>query len=177
MRRRHAALVIRCGPPESRSRKQIHDCALFIPIISASTQARPEGYFRLEWKLAVERTHLMSDRVTFLVPVVIDATRDEDADAPDAFKAAQWTRLPAGDTSRAFVERISRLLLPEVSAASGQTSPTTGALQAHSSQFHQGSPTPGARWWSRGTPQRFKLTHRQGTPSPINRSPYCHLLI
>jgi len=27
---------------------QIKDCALFIPIISNHTQARPEGYFRLE---------------------------------------------------------------------------------------------------------------------------------
>jgi len=29
-------------------RKQIHDCALFIPIISATTQERLEGYFRRE---------------------------------------------------------------------------------------------------------------------------------
>jgi len=32
-------------------RKQIHDCALFIPIIWTHTQARTEGYFRLEWIL------------------------------------------------------------------------------------------------------------------------------
>lgn len=37
--------------------KQIHNCALFIPIISATTQRREEGYFRREWKLAVDRTH------------------------------------------------------------------------------------------------------------------------
>ena len=73
-------------------RKQIHDCALFIPVVSANTQARSEGYFRLGWKLAVERTHLMSDRVAFLVPVTIDDIRDQDADVPDAFRAVQWTR-------------------------------------------------------------------------------------
>ena len=39
-------------------RKQIKECALFVPIISANTNARREGYFRLEWKLAVERTPL-----------------------------------------------------------------------------------------------------------------------
>src|SRR3974377_1715564 len=59
-------------------RQQIKTCALFVPIISANTQARPEGYFRLEWKLAVERTRLMSDRVPFLVPVGIAQTRDQD---------------------------------------------------------------------------------------------------
>ncbi len=40
---------------DQKIRHQIRDCALFVPIISAHTQARPEGYFRLEWKLAVDR--------------------------------------------------------------------------------------------------------------------------
>jgi TolB-like protein/Flp pilus assembly protein TadD len=91
-------------------RKQIHDCALLIPIISVNTQARAEGYFRLEWKLAVERTHLMSERVAFLVPVVIDATRDQDADVPSAFRGVQWTRLPGGNTSTSFCQRVAALL-------------------------------------------------------------------
>ncbi|MEP6885723.1 MAG: TIR domain-containing protein [Gammaproteobacteria bacterium] len=93
-------------------RKQIHECALFVPIISANSQARLEGYFRLEWKLAVERTHLMSERAAFLVPVIIDDTRDAHADVPEAFRAMQWTRLPAGETSAAFVARVSQLLSP-----------------------------------------------------------------
>ena len=37
---------------DQQIRKQIHDCALFIPVISATTQGREEGYFRREWKLA-----------------------------------------------------------------------------------------------------------------------------
>jgi TolB-like protein/Tfp pilus assembly protein PilF len=98
-------------------RKQIHDCVLFIPIISANSQARPEGYFRLEWKLAVERTHLMSDRVSFLVPVVIDDTSDALADVPERFRAVQWTHLAGGMTQPEFVARIKRLLLPEARTA------------------------------------------------------------
>ena len=98
-------------------RQQIRDCALVIPIISADTQARAEGYFRLEWKLAVERTHLMSERVAFLVPVVIDDTGDAEADVPDKFRTVQWTRLPDGDTPPGFVERIGRLLSPSVAPA------------------------------------------------------------
>ncbi len=77
-------------------RKQIHDCALFIPVISANTQARLEGYFRLEWRLAVERTHLMADAKPFLMPVVTDDTRDQDAHVPDAFRGVQWSRLAGG---------------------------------------------------------------------------------
>jgi len=99
-------------------RKQIHECALVIPIISENTQARPEGYFRLEWNLAVERTHSMSERMAFLVPVVIDDTRDAEADVPQKFREVQWTRLPGGETPAAFVERVARLLAPG-SAASG----------------------------------------------------------
>ena len=59
---------------DHKIRKQIRDCALFIPIISATTQGREEGYFRREWKLAVDRTHDRSERRAFLVPVTIDDT-------------------------------------------------------------------------------------------------------
>src|SRR5664279_3762196 len=78
-------------------RRQIRECALFLPIISATTQARQEGYFRLEWKLAVDRSHLMADDKAFLLPVVIDDTADSDARVPDAFRARQWTRLRDGE--------------------------------------------------------------------------------
>src|SRR6201988_4581775 len=98
-------------------RKQIKTCALFIPVISHATHDRREGYFRLEWKLAVDRSHLMDAELAFLVPVVIDDTRDDDERGPDRFREVQWTRLPGGDTPPAFVERIKRLLSPNVAPA------------------------------------------------------------
>ncbi len=55
-------------------RKQIKECSLFVPVISASTDARPEGYFRLEWKLAVDRSHLIADDQPFFVPVILGNT-------------------------------------------------------------------------------------------------------
>jgi Tol biopolymer transport system component len=91
-------------------RKQINACALFIPIISAHAQARLEGYFRREWKLAADRTQDMAEERAFLVPVVIDDTSERYASVPDKFRDVQWTRLQAGDTSPAFIERVSRLL-------------------------------------------------------------------
>jgi TolB-like protein/tetratricopeptide (TPR) repeat protein len=107
---------------DQKIRHEIHDCALFVPLISAHSDARHEGYFRREWKLAVDRTADMSDRVAFLVPVVIDDTSDSRADVPERFRQVQWTRLPGGETPPAFVERIKRLLSPErspLSAVSG----------------------------------------------------------
>ena len=102
---------------DRRIRQQIHDSRLFIAIISANTEARDEGYFRREWKLAVDRTHDMADKRTFLVPVVIDGTPQRGASVPEKFHELQWTRLPGGAASPAFVERVRRLLAPEAATA------------------------------------------------------------
>src|SRR5215470_1747887 len=90
-------------------RKHIKSCSLFIPVISRHTHDRDEGYFRLEWKLAVDRCHLMTTNKAFLLPVVIDDTREDDENVPDRFKDIHWSRLPAGETPREFVERVRRL--------------------------------------------------------------------
>jgi TolB-like protein/tetratricopeptide (TPR) repeat protein len=95
---------------DQKIRKQIRDCALFVPVVSANTQARREGYFRLEWKLADDRTHLMARGTPFLLPVCIDETRDWDALVPDSFSVVQWVRLPGGETPPAFCERVKSLL-------------------------------------------------------------------
>jgi tetratricopeptide (TPR) repeat protein len=78
---------------DAKIRKQIKECALFVAVISANTQARTEGYFRLEWRLADQRTHLMAKGRPFLLPVVIDDTRDSEAHVPDSFNDVQWTLL------------------------------------------------------------------------------------
>src|SRR6516225_2660546 len=72
-------------------RERIHDCQLFIALISAHTEARDEGYFRREWKLAVDRTHDMLDKKAFLLPVVIDDTRERGASVPEKLHEVQWT--------------------------------------------------------------------------------------
>src|SRR3974390_3240278 len=93
-------------------RKQIHDCALFVPVISVHSDARHEGYFRREWRLAVERAGDMAEDVPFLLPVVIDGTPDETARVPDRFRAVQWSRLRDGLVSPAFIQHVRRLLSP-----------------------------------------------------------------
>jgi hypothetical protein len=95
---------------DQRIRREIRDCALFVPIISANTQARLEGYFRREWKLAIARTHDMAEEKAFLLPVVIDATNPQEASVPEPFRAVHWTRLPANEVPPAFVARVAQLL-------------------------------------------------------------------
>ncbi len=97
-------------------RRQIKTCTLFIPVISENAHARIEGYFRLEWKLAIDRSHLLAPDQTFLLPVVIDHTPQADERIPERFRELQWSHLPDGQTSAAFVNRVRDLLWPQQSA-------------------------------------------------------------
>jgi TolB-like protein len=111
---------------DTKIRRQIKECALFVAVISAHTQARREGYFRLEWKLAALRTHTMADGTAFLLPVVSDDTREGDALVPEEFRAVQWTRLPAAAAPAAFCARVRMLL----DAAAPQDPPSPAAPPA-----------------------------------------------
>ena len=95
---------------DSQIKKQIHDCALFVPLISAHTNARSEGYFRREWNLATRRLANIAHDAAFLVPVVVDESREADARVPEEFLRAQWTWLPGGETPPAFASRVRQLL-------------------------------------------------------------------
>ena len=100
---------------DQKIRGQIRECALFIPVISANTDARGEGYFRLEWRLAVERSHLMADDEPFLFPVSVDGTPEATARVPDRFREVQWARLGGGTTAESIAARVEKLLAGEAS--------------------------------------------------------------
>jgi TolB-like protein/Tfp pilus assembly protein PilF len=103
-------------------RKQVKECALFMPLISTNTNARSEGYFRREWNLAVNRMLDMAEDQPFLMPVVIDETSEMMARVPNRFRERQWTRMPQGTTPADFVECVTRQL-----AGNRATTPTTPA--------------------------------------------------
>jgi TolB-like protein len=129
---------------DQKIRRQIKDCALFIPIISAHSQARTEGYFRLEWHLADQRKLLMTKSRAFLLPVCIDGTAEANAEVPDSFSAVHWTRLPAGDTPPAFVERVARLLSPELPHAPAEVGAPAAAAPDSAAVPRQTTPGPAA---------------------------------
>jgi TolB-like protein/tetratricopeptide (TPR) repeat protein len=95
---------------DQKIRQQIRDCALFIPIISAHTTSRPEGYFRLEWGIADQRTQMIARNKAFIIPICVDATPESIPDLPESFLRVQWTRLAAGATPPSFCQRIATLL-------------------------------------------------------------------
>jgi len=81
-------------------RSAVQRCSLFLPLLSNNTERRTEGYFRLEWNEAAERSRKIQGR-KFIVPIVIDpdynGAMTRYALVPDAFKAFQYSHAPAGD--------------------------------------------------------------------------------
>ena len=132
-------------------RRQVGRCALFVAVISAHSDARTEGYFRREWRMAVERTHDMADDAAFLLPVVIDDTPEPVARVPDKFREVQWSRLAAGATPTAFVERVQRLLatnwaeVPSAGAAAPIARIASGTARLHTGMVSRRGWRPRAR--------------------------------
>jgi hypothetical protein len=90
-------------------RGNVARCSFFIPVISATTQRRVEGWFRREWNWAVDRTHGIAAGARFILPVCIDATPEAGALVPDEFLRAHWTRLPGGEATPEFAAQLREL--------------------------------------------------------------------
>jgi hypothetical protein len=83
----------------------------------------------------------MTTSKTFLLPVIIDNTRDDDQ-VPDKFREVQWTQLPSGAIPPAFDERVLRLLYHDRQVASA---PAQGLGSARASTESTRNPAPSWR--------------------------------
>ncbi len=94
---------------DRKIQRNIARCSYFVPVVSATTQRRHEAYFRREWSYAVDRARNIAEGGVFILPVCIDDTREAEALVPDRFKAVHFSRLPAGEPSAEFVNRLVEL--------------------------------------------------------------------
>lgn len=115
-------------------RKQVRECAFFVPIISANTNARSEGYFRREWHLAVQRMLDMAEDQPFLLPVVIDDTQEPSARVPDRFRERQWSRVTNASSANIFAAHAVRL-----AGATGPAGPVPKVTTAPEPDSHRTS--------------------------------------
>lgn len=95
---------------DRKIQKNIARCSYFIPVVSANTERRLEGFFRREWSYAIDRTRNMDDDAVFVLPVCVDPVDVRAARIPDRFKAVHVTPLPGGEATPEFVRRLADLL-------------------------------------------------------------------
>jgi len=95
--------------PEVLSRIR-HGVQLFVPVISANTEAEDEGYVFREWGEAVERSRSIMGR-RFIVPVVIDSDYHGDASRykriPEAFGHLQFGCAPGGNPDPGLIDMLT----------------------------------------------------------------------
>jgi hypothetical protein len=91
---------------DRKIQRNIARCSYFIPVVSANTERRQEGYFRREWNYAIDRSRNMADGALFVLPVTIDGTSAADALVPDRFRALHFTQLPGGSVPADFAQRL-----------------------------------------------------------------------
>jgi len=132
---------------DQKIRRQIRECDYFMPLVSARTEARLEGYFRREWRLAVERTLDMADDHPFLLPLVIDDTNQTTARVPEKFLQVQWLKVPGGAPTPALESMCRRLAdsnagAPDADRKSpgGAAKPPSGAAPRTTRQFPREEP-------------------------------------
>lgn len=83
---------------------------LFVPVISASTEAEDEGYVFREWRAAIERAQSIMGR-RFIVPVIIDSDYTGDAgryqQIPDEFRPLHFGHAPGGEPDAGLIEMLT----------------------------------------------------------------------
>jgi hypothetical protein len=94
---------------ETKIRRHIERCSLFIPVLSKSCVTPERRFFRLEWDHAQRVAITAPESSRFIVPVVIDDLPPDHEDIPARFRAVHWERLPGGQTTPAFVETVKSL--------------------------------------------------------------------
>jgi hypothetical protein len=86
---------------DKRLRSAVQRCNFFLPLISANTEDRTEGYFRREWYEAEQRSKSIARK--FIFPIVIDPDYAENMNryalVPDVFRRFQFSKAPAGQMS------------------------------------------------------------------------------
>ncbi len=95
---------------DRKIQRNIARCSYFIPVVSATTERRLEGYFRREWSYAIDRSRNIAEGALFIVPVCIDDTDPVAAHVPDKFKALHITRLPGGEVTPELARHLKDFL-------------------------------------------------------------------
>lgn len=85
-------------------------CALFLSVISRTTESAPAGYFHQERNWAAEWQAMFSEGEEFYIPVVIDDSPLSTKREPRNFRNVQASHLPGGEVTDDFGEHLRHLM-------------------------------------------------------------------
>jgi hypothetical protein len=86
----------------------IKRCSLFLPVLSRATEARSEGFFRREWRYALDRDLEIDPSTPFIIPVAIEEN-PQLASLPPRFRDINIARMPEGRPTSEFIEQLKRI--------------------------------------------------------------------
>ena len=98
---------------DPHTRGAIQRCGVFLAVVSRTTEQRTEGYFRLEWRLAVERARRIQGR-KFIFPLVIDDDYNGNPSGytlvPEEFRTLQFAHAPNGRLSEGLRTELTQTI-------------------------------------------------------------------
>jgi hypothetical protein len=83
-------------------------CCCFLAVISKNTEARLEGYFRREWRFALDREKGIFEK-QFILPILIDDL-SEPGKVDLRIKELNYKRLPGGKVTDEFVKELKDIV-------------------------------------------------------------------
>jgi hypothetical protein len=95
---------------DSEIEVNIQRCSLFLPLLSQNTAGRKEGYFRREWRLALDRAESIDEGVRFIQPIVIDDLPEGSDGIPNRFWKLHCSRFPQARPTQEFIEQATLAL-------------------------------------------------------------------
>lgn len=94
---------------ESRIRRNIERCSLFIAVLSKSCVTPDRRFFRLEWDQALRVALTVPESAEFILPVVIDDLPHDHEFIPEKFRKLHWQPQPGRAVDPAFADRVKQL--------------------------------------------------------------------
>jgi hypothetical protein len=88
--------------------QNIRRCSLFIPVLSRNAESRAEGFFRREWRYALDRDLDIDPGRPFIIPVVVDGLTDF-ATLPRRFREINIMAAPDGQPSAEFITQLKQI--------------------------------------------------------------------
>jgi hypothetical protein len=95
---------------DKKIKRYIETASLFIPLISETTDARDDAYFRKEWNWAIERLpYRTGSKRHFIVPVLVGKADWNPKAAPDEFEAMHYVRISGDVPDASFLDHLKSL--------------------------------------------------------------------